>query len=190
MEFRILQTRWGWFGLVAQDDQLLATFLPRGEPQTRASIRKRFPDAVENSALLPGFSTEVQEFFEGVEVDFDVAIDLSAMTPFRKRVMSACREVPQGKTASYADLARAAGRPLAARAVGQVMARNPLPLVVPCHRIVASDRTLGGFSSPGGLGEKERLLRLEANGDQGRGSPVPIRRNAKFSKKQARAGVA
>ncbi len=83
-------------------------------------------------------------------------------TPFAKRVLEACRRIPYGKTRSYAQLAAAAGAPGAARAVGRVMAGNRVPLVIPCHRVVGSGGKLGGFSAPGGLETKQRLLDLEA----------------------------
>jgi len=91
----------------------------------------------------------------------DVAVDLSDHTPFRKRAAQAARKVPPGRTATYGEIAAAAGSPGAARAVGQTMARNPLPLIVPCHRVVGSDGSLTGFSSLGALGAKLTLLTVE-----------------------------
>ena len=83
-------------------------------------------------------------------------------SPFARRVLEACRRIPYGQTRSYAQLAAAAGSPGAARAVGRVMASNRVPLVIPCHRVVGSAGKLGGFSAPGGLETKRRLLDLEA----------------------------
>jgi methylated-DNA-[protein]-cysteine S-methyltransferase len=90
---------------------------------------------------------------------FTVPLDLSGLSPFHRRVLQATRRIPYGRTATYRDLARRVGRPRAARAVGQAMARNPVPLVIPCHRVVAAGGGLGGFS--GGLDLKRRLLALE-----------------------------
>jgi len=90
---------------------------------------------------------------------FTVPLDLSGLSPFHRRVLQAARRIPYGRTATYSDLARRVGRPLAARAVGQAMARNPVPLVIPCHRVVASGGGLGGYG--GGLDLKRRLLALE-----------------------------
>lgn len=84
--------------------------------------------------------------------------DRSGLTPFRVKIMEALRRVPAGETLTYGELAAAAGNPGAARAVGNVMARNPVPLLVPCHRVVATNG-LGGFT--GGLDVKKKLLRLE-----------------------------
>jgi methylated-DNA-[protein]-cysteine S-methyltransferase len=91
----------------------------------------------------------------------DLALDLRSCTPFQRQVLRIVQTIPPGQTWSYADVARAAGKPGAARAVGQVMARNPVPLFVPCHRVVASGGGLGGFSAPGGLNTKRELLELE-----------------------------
>jgi N-glycosylase/DNA lyase len=100
----------------------------------------------------------------GVPVRFDVPIDLTGVSPYRSEVMEAARHIPPGTTVSYGDLARATGRPGAARAVGQVMARNPLPILVPCQRVVAASGQLHEYSGPGGIDTKARLLALERTG--------------------------
>ncbi|MGD9645974.1 MAG: methylated-DNA--[protein]-cysteine S-methyltransferase [Pirellulales bacterium] len=89
----------------------------------------------------------------------------SATTLFARRVLDACRRIPYGQTRSYAQLAAAAGSPGAARAVGTVMAKNKFPLIIPCHRVVGSQGKLGGFSAPGGLEMKQRILDLENRAD-------------------------
>jgi methylated-DNA-[protein]-cysteine S-methyltransferase len=98
----------------------------------------------------------------GEPVDFsDVPVSLDHLSAFQRRVVKACRAIPCGDRRTYGQLAAAAGSPGAARAVGQVMAGNRMPLVVPCHRVVASGGGLGGFSAPQGLAMKRRLLALE-----------------------------
>ena len=92
----------------------------------------------------------------------DLPLDLENLTAFQRRVLLACRRIPYGQTLTYAQLARRAGAAAgAARAVGQVMARNPVPLLVPCHRVVGSAGALGGFSAPRGVQMKRQLLQLE-----------------------------
>ncbi len=91
----------------------------------------------------------------------DVALDDAHLPDFHRRVYRALRQVPAGRTVTYAELARLAGSPGAVRAVGQALARNPYPLVVPCHRVVAAGGRLGGFTAPGGLQLKQQLLRSE-----------------------------
>ncbi len=101
-------------------------------------------------------------FAEGEPAAFDdLHIDTSHLTPFGRKVTSACRRIPWGETCTYGRLAKLAGRPGAARAVGSVMARNRVPLIVPCHRVVPACGGLGGFSAPQGVTMKRRLLDLE-----------------------------
>ena len=105
----------------------------------------------------------LREFAAGKLVDLRlVPVDLRGKTNFQRRVLQACRRIPYGRTSTYVQLARRVRSPLAARAVGQVMARNPVPLIIPCHRVLGSGGRLGGFSAPSGLAMKKRLLDMEA----------------------------
>jgi len=166
MQFATVKTKWGTFGLVARNDRLVATFLPMPEPELRRLIAERFPEAVEAKQLLPNFRKQVADYFDGQRVRFSVRADLDGVSPFRAEVLRACRKIPYGATASYADLAGAAGNPAAVRAAGGAMAHNPMPLVIPCHRVLRSDGSIGGFSSTEGVRQKRRLLALE-------GAPLP-----------------
>jgi methylated-DNA-[protein]-cysteine S-methyltransferase len=102
---------------------------------------------------------ELDEYFDGRRHAFDLPIDLRGVTPFAERVLLELARIPFGETATYAELAARAGSPKAARAVGMTMNRNPVPIVLPCHRIIGSDGSLVGYA--GGLQRKESLLRLE-----------------------------
>jgi len=105
----------------------------------------------------------LRAFSEGQAVDFrDVPVDLDAMTPLRKKILGRCRQIPYGATATYGQLAARAGVPRAARAVGNCMAANPLPLVIPCHRVVPASGPPGAYSAPGGAATKTRLLAMES----------------------------
>jgi methylated-DNA-[protein]-cysteine S-methyltransferase len=107
------------------------------------------------ASLLTGYA-------EGERVDFGpIRLDCTGLTPFGWAVTNACRCIAYGTTCSYGDLAASAGSPGAARAVGSVMRRNAWPIVVPCHRVLASGGKIGGYSAPGGLDLKRRLLELE-----------------------------
>lgn len=86
---------------------------------------------------------------------------LTNVPPFHRKVYTALCEIPAGKTITYAELARRAGSPGAARAVGQAMAKNPFPIIIPCHRVVAGNGKLGGYSGRGGVATKRALLELE-----------------------------
>jgi methylated-DNA-[protein]-cysteine S-methyltransferase len=92
----------------------------------------------------------------------DIDLDDPPMTEFQRRVLESCREIPYGETLSYAQLAAIAGSPRAARAVGNVMANNHFPVLIPCHRVVGSNHSLGGFSAPSGISLKQRMLANEA----------------------------
>jgi methylated-DNA-[protein]-cysteine S-methyltransferase len=157
----VVSTKWGHVGLVARGDLLIATYLPDRAAEINRRIHRRWPDALEDSSILPDFRKQLFEYLAGRRTRFEVDIDLSDLPLFHRAVLTACRGIPFGQTASYAELAREVGRPRAARAVGQAMGNNPMPLVIPCHRIIASDGTIGGFSSSRGVTQKERLLQHE-----------------------------
>ncbi len=161
LRYRLIGTRWGWFGWVARNKMLCATILPASKERARTFIENNYPQAIDDGELLPAFAEQVRDYYEGHAVRFNVKVDLTTCPPFHRRVYQACRRIPSGKTASYSDLARAAGSEHAMRAVGNAMAHNPLPLVVPCHRVLRADGSLGGFSSPEGVEQKRRMLRLE-----------------------------
>ena len=105
------------------------------------------------------FLDSLERYLKGEKVCFRVPIDTGPQPPFMDRVLHECARIPYGVSRSYAELARAAGSPRAARAVGQAMARNPIPIVIPCHRVLASNGHLGGYG--GGLDWKRFLLKLE-----------------------------
>ncbi len=119
-----------------------------------------------SGTLLPDFVEEaviaLKAHLLGTEAPLDaLRLDDSFVTSFNASVYRALRRVPRGTTVTYGDLARQAGQPGAARAVGVAMGRNPWPIIVPCHRVLASGGMMGGFSAPGGTATKERLLALE-----------------------------
>ncbi len=114
-----------------------------------------------NEGMLGEAVKQVHEYFRGERKAFDLPLDLDGQSPFRKKALKECAKIPFGRTITYGELAGRAGNAKAARAAGGAMANNPIALVIPCHRVVGSDRGLHGFSSPGGLGTKAILLRHE-----------------------------
>ena len=105
---------------------------------------------------------KLNDYFQGKPVSFDLPLDYADARPFSRATWEACRSIPDGETRSYAWLAAQAGRPGAPRAAGQAMARNPLPILVPCHRVLASDGSLCGFGSgKDALALKQKLLDLD-----------------------------
>ncbi|MDO4573105.1 MAG: methylated-DNA--[protein]-cysteine S-methyltransferase [Clostridia bacterium] len=110
------------------------------------------------SALLREARTQLEEYFDGRRLEFDLPLAPQG-SEFQRRVWRALLDIPYGQTRSYADIARQIGQPRAARAVGMANHRNPLPILIPCHRVVGQDGALTGYA--GGLAVKEALLRLE-----------------------------
>ena len=118
------------------------------------------PRVLRSPAALDTVARQLDEYFAGERHTFDVPIDLRFTRGFRRGVLEHLREIPYGRTESYAMVAVAAGSPRAVRAVGSACATNPLPVVVPCHRVVRTDGGMGGYL--GGIEAKEFLLRLES----------------------------
>jgi len=156
------RTSWGFAVLAASEKGLCGLCLPTGSiRQARELARRRWPDAAPTPNLLPKLQEQVRTYFLGQPVRFRVPLDLTGLTDFQQAVLRACRAIDYGTTTTYGALAAAVGRPGAARAVGAVMARNPIPLIIPCHRVLGADGRLGGFSAEGGVDVKRRMLRLE-----------------------------
>lgn len=129
--------------------------------RARAAARREWPGADYVPNLLPQLQRQIQRYFDGRPTVFRIKLDLSDRTPFHQTVLRACATIPYGETLTYGQLAELAGHPGAARAVGSVMAGNPIPLIIPCHRVVAAGGRPSGFSAPGGPRTRRRLLQLE-----------------------------
>jgi methylated-DNA-[protein]-cysteine S-methyltransferase len=153
----------GWMAAIGCQQGLKA--LAFGQSTPKAAIEALGPEWIEGARQgqwNPALVRRLQAFASGTPDDFhDIEVDSGPQTTFQQRVLRYCREIPLGETLTYAQLAAKAGSPNAARAVGNCMARNRIPLVIPCHRVVGSDGRLHGFSATGGLSMKQRLLDLE-----------------------------
>ncbi len=176
--YRLLETSWGMVAYAARDHKhkLIRVFLPPSLPNTQLSPRqqiqiqladiaalekKHHPEFAEDSGLLPGFAEELMAYFAGSATGFATEFDLGDKTPFTKTVLKRAAKIPYGKTVSYGQLAAQIGRPTAFRAVAQALGSNPVPLVIPCHRVIQSDGRLGGFTGRCGVALKAKLLELE-----------------------------
>lgn len=163
--FALIPTAWGVAGLVGSQSALTQLVWPQSSAElARQAIALRAPRARRAGDDWFGLrlTAPLAGYFAGKAVDFaDAAVDLSGLPSFYARVLRALRSVGYGRTISYKQLARLAGRANAARAVGQAMAANPLPIILPCHRVIRSDGRLGGFSGGHGLSAKRRLLAME-----------------------------
>ncbi|HEY2826849.1 MAG TPA: methylated-DNA--[protein]-cysteine S-methyltransferase [Pirellulales bacterium] len=157
------RTSLGWCAIVGCGAQLRA--LTFGHPNAAAALSGLKPDLVDGakpSVWNRSLINRITAALEGEPDQFeDVEVDLEHLTPFSRRVIARCRRILWGETCTYGELAAAAGRPGAARAVGRVMSQNRTPLVVPCHRVIGSSGKLVGFSAPQGIKLKRRLLALE-----------------------------
>ncbi|MCK4752379.1 MAG: methylated-DNA--[protein]-cysteine S-methyltransferase [Planctomycetes bacterium] len=162
--YTIFKTDWGYFGLAGTDKVLLRTHLPAPDPQKLKSRLLSGLDCPRHDPHpLKPLQKQIIAYFQGRKVNFTKAVplNLDRFTPFERKVLAACRNIKFGQTANYAALADEIGHPNSARAVANVLAKNPMPLIIPCHRIIRSDGQTGGFSAPGGKKLKKSLLNHE-----------------------------
>ena len=163
--FTVFRTSLGTAGALWTERGVAGVCLPLGdESRVRAHLRRRSPGA-ELGPPPPGVSDAIDgivSLLEGEPRDLAaVALDLAGVDAFDRRVYDAVRAVPPGSTVTYGELAARVGEPRGAREVGAALGRNPCPLIVPCHRVLAADGRPGGFSAPGGVETKLRLLGIE-----------------------------
>ena len=163
-KYVVFKTKWGYFGLFGTESALCRTRLPGPESQKIESrLLKKLPDARFDSSYFKILQKQIAVYFEGSHVNFgpDIPLALDGLAVFSSKVLTACRKIEFGQRTTYSGLAKKAGRPDACRAVGNALANNPLPLIIPCHRVLRTDGKMGGFSAPGGIVLKERMLELE-----------------------------
>jgi methylated-DNA-[protein]-cysteine S-methyltransferase len=154
----------GWVGILASERGLVAMTLPQySVEETEQLLGNRLNQATRSSNRFVGLVERFKLYFKGEKAIFPDELDLSEATLFQRNVWQATRLIPYGETRSYLWLAKQIGKPEAVRAVGQTLGRNPLPVIVPCHRVVASNGGLGGFT--GGIEMKKRLINLESSAD-------------------------
>lgn len=158
--FAALHIPIGWVGVLASERGIQRLGLPQTSPDTAlAAIHVSGSNALFDPAHFNGLFKELTAYFSGENVLFDQSLDLASNPPFFQEAWKACRSIPRGETRSYSWLATKAGNPKALRAAGQAMARNPVFLITPCHRVISSNGSLYRYG--GGLGLKQQLLNLE-----------------------------
>jgi methylated-DNA-[protein]-cysteine S-methyltransferase len=165
ISYTIFETCWGYFGLAADGKGILRTQLPCSSATTAEKhILSGLGEARYDEALLRPVREQIIGYFNADSVDFsDAAVNLNGVRVFTQQILNACRRVAYGRTATYGQLAKMVESAKAARAVGGAMSRNPVPLIIPCHRILRTDGGLGGFSGMGGVKMKHRMLEMEAS---------------------------
>ena len=163
----VFQTPWGWMGIGASEQGIHSVVLPRPSPQAvhdewLGTHRERAGQTSHTTAeamLMREAQVQLMAFLANQRRELDFPLDLSRGTPFQRRVWRAILRIPYGRVRSYRWVADRVGGSHYARAVGNALGANPVPIIVPCHRIVTSDGSLGGFT--GGLPVKRKLLQLE-----------------------------
>ncbi|ATQ42515.1 methylated-DNA--[protein]-cysteine S-methyltransferase [Caulobacter mirabilis] len=164
--FALFDTAIGRCAVIWGADGLVGTYLPESdESALRNRMRRRFPDAAESEPppAVAEAIAGITALLTGEKPDLlDVRLDMSAVPPFHQRVYAVARAIPPGETLTYGEIARRLGAPReAARAVGEAMGRNPFPIVMPCHRVLGANGKPGGFSAPGGVETKLKMLAIE-----------------------------
>ncbi|MGH7201829.1 MAG: methylated-DNA--[protein]-cysteine S-methyltransferase [Planctomycetaceae bacterium] len=159
----VFSTDLGWFGLVGAGRTVRRLLIGHASADAvRTALHDGNGFSVEDD-WQPELRRRLEQFARGERIDFaDCAVEESPFTPFQRRILAAVRALNYGETAAYGEVARRAGAPRAARAVGNVMRGNAVPIIIPCHRVIAAGGRLGGFSAPQGTALKRRLLEMEA----------------------------
>jgi methylated-DNA-[protein]-cysteine S-methyltransferase len=161
-------TALGTMALAWRDDKIVGVFLPEEtDAKLLVQVRRRLKSPrLELSTQIPAFvghlAAQIRAHLRGETQSFEIdLLDMPSRGPFTRRVYECSRAIPSGTVLTYRELAEKAGSPKAFRAVGQAMAKNPFPIVIPCHRVVGSTKGAGGFSAHGGLRTKARILEIE-----------------------------
>ncbi|MGD2095443.1 MAG: methylated-DNA--[protein]-cysteine S-methyltransferase [Phycisphaerales bacterium] len=163
-KYTIFNTKWGYFGLAGTENSLCRAQLPGpNREKIKSLLLKNLPTCQFDKNFCKKLQKQIIAYFEGDRVNFngDIPLLLDGFTPFGISVLKACKNVGYGHTTTYSRLAEKSGSPNASRAVGSILAKNPLPLIIPCHRIIRNDGKLGGFTASGGITLKRKLLELE-----------------------------
>jgi methylated-DNA-[protein]-cysteine S-methyltransferase len=163
--FALFDTPIGRCGIAWGENGIVGLQLPGpDDARTRKRLAGRAPDAVE--AVPPPAAceaiTRIVTLLSGERADLSsIPLDMDRVSDFEKQVYAIARKIPPGETLTYGDIAEKLGDKLLSRDVGQAMGKNPFPIVVPCHRVVAANGKLGGFSAPGGVDTKLKMLAIE-----------------------------
>ena len=163
--YTVFSTGWGYFGLAGTETSLVRTHLPlANRNRVVHNLLADLGPAGFDAKYLQKLQQRIRAYYQAAYADGfnDVRVDLQFLSLFAAAVLRACRKIRPGRTVTYAQLAAMAGHPEAARAVGGALASNPLPLIIPCHRVIRSDGQIGGFSALGGTSLKKKMLDLEA----------------------------
>ena len=160
--YTLFHTSFGWCGIVFGIEGIKMIYLP--EPQKEKLKKKLFScfrNAEEGAHRIKGIIGDISNYFKGENVHFNYVLDLKSMTYFQKKLYRETMKISYGNTRCYNWLAEKVGISGGARAIGNALGKNPLPLLIPCHRVIRKNGMLGGFSSPGGIILKKKMLLME-----------------------------
>ncbi|MFC1998306.1 methylated-DNA--[protein]-cysteine S-methyltransferase [Chloroflexota bacterium] len=158
MNYTVFETSLGWMGLTGSQSGISRVILPKQSRDDVLTILKPTNERHDKN-VFENLTQRLIRYCAGETVTFPDKLDLSHATDFQKSVWQAAQTIPYGQTRSYGWIAAQTGKPNAARAVGQALGRNPIPILIPCHRVIACNCKLGGFS--GGIDMKKNLLDIE-----------------------------
>jgi len=163
--FTLFETAIGCCGLAWGDNGIVGVQLPEAtRERTGARLARRYPGAAESSPPPDArrAMAAITSLLQGEATDLaDIELAMDDLTPFQRRVYALARTIPPGATLTYGEIAARLGEPGSARAIGEAMGQNPFPIIVPCHRVLGAGGKAGGFSAPGGLATKARMLSIE-----------------------------
>jgi O-6-methylguanine DNA methyltransferase len=160
IEYSVRESYLGNLVLLARNAKLIMLDITKqAEYEIKKGLLARYPEASESDKPFRIICLLLDRYLKGEQINFDVDVDISREKAFTRRVLEELRMIPYGQVRSYGWLAKRLGYTNAARAVGQALGKNPIPIVIPCHRVIRGDGSIGGFSM--GIRIKERLLALE-----------------------------
>ncbi|HEY4760021.1 MAG TPA: methylated-DNA--[protein]-cysteine S-methyltransferase [Thermoguttaceae bacterium] len=161
--FIVFPSSIGWFAILGINNQIKElTFGHKSAQAAKKALTGCFLHQAQKLPQKPPLIRRFQAYIQGTRDDFsDIKLDLGTLTNFQRRIFGLCRKIPFGTTVNYGRLAAMAGSPRAGRAVGNCMAKNKVPIIIPCHRVVGANGHIGSYSAYGGTRMKKRLLALE-----------------------------
>ena len=160
-KFTLFETKAGWMGIAGTSAGICKVILPISDRESalKAIIDSHKLEMEYSQEAFLDVKNALMEYFDGKRIDFQFPLDLDRYTDFQRNVWNVAKTIPYGELRSYSWVASQMGKPKATRAVGNALGRNPVPIIVPCHRVIGSDGGLHGFT--GGLGWKKKLIKLE-----------------------------
>ncbi|MCX8109987.1 MAG: methylated-DNA--[protein]-cysteine S-methyltransferase [Syntrophorhabdaceae bacterium] len=160
IKYAIFDSSLGNILFVSRDNALIRLQISHDDP---SSIKNKFiieePGGIESVKPFLNIAKQLDQYIKGEKVDFSIDVDLSGLPEFTQKILKEVKKIPYGETRTYGWIAKKIGYKNAGRAVGQALKSNPIPIIIPCHRVIRGDGTIGGFSL--GIKIKERLLSIE-----------------------------